>query len=102
MRMILITNYPLLNKSKPVRNCSRKSTDLFIEDVIKLKRTGNSCLLLGTELQPQTFLRIKVVKTDNNETYPQKASRSRNLPIQSGDAYGKLKIQKNTPTTSDQ
>ena len=73
MRMILITNYPFFNKSKPVRNCSRKSTDLFIEDVIKLKRTGNSCLLLGAELQPQTFLGIKVVKTDNKETYPQKS-----------------------------
>ena len=73
MGVILITDHPFLINQKPVRNCSRKSTDLFIEDVIKLKRTGNSCLLLGTELQPQTFLRIKVVKTDNNETYPQKS-----------------------------
>ena len=62
-----------LNRSKPVRNCSRNATALFMEDVIKLKRTGNFCLLLGTGLQTQTFLRIKVVKTDNNETYPQKS-----------------------------
>ena len=44
-----------------------------MEDVIKLKRTGNFCLLLGPGLQTQTFLRIKVVKTGNNETDPQKS-----------------------------
>ena len=73
MRMTLITNYPLLINQNLSGIVAANPQTFFIEDVIKLKRTGNSCLLLGTELQPQTFLRIKVVKTDNNETYPQKS-----------------------------